>query len=567
MAKHARLVAPVAPPQVEWPWHTATWMAMPLSALAHGERRFEAENYLSNGYGLRLAIEHKARGWQRFGAVAKVWQPLRLKGILVGAQEGVPFLAATQVFDIRPVPRKWLAIERTSNAVDRFVTPGQILVTRSGAVGRASLAYSPHENTLISDDLLRVDALSTKQQGWLYAYLRAPQTRAMMSGAQYGHIIKHLEVAHLEQLPIPAVDTETAAEFQHRMQRLLALRNQAYEQTLESERLFEKAVGPLTIEDYGESGFSVNSAHLLTGRRRIDASYSSPIVSRIWKHFEKKGRGFTSLQEAGYEVWVPGRYKRIPASDGPRYFDSADLLEVTPDNTKQFAECGFGDKYHGRVKKNWLLMPSSGQVYGIIGSVVLANASFAEGAISNHVIRIAPSGKALRPGYVLTALAHPVFGRPLIKALAFGSSVPEIDEEAVRTFRIVRIDPAIESEIADLAEASAEARAEADSLEQELSELAGRVIEAFISGATLKAVDPISGHNENSSRAAMPLVEHSRVRLLKAMPRYHLRAGSTGTIVHVYSGGKGLEVEFNADSKSPQVVTLKSEAVEPLADS
>ena len=111
----------------------------------------EAENYLSSGYGLRLAIQERAMGWQPFRNYARVWQPSRLKGIQVGPDFGTPFLAATQVFDIRPVPRKWLSIERTHEASDRFVTPGTIVVTCSGAVGRATLAHAPHDKVLISE--------------------------------------------------------------------------------------------------------------------------------------------------------------------------------------------------------------------------------------------------------------------------------------------------------------------------------------------------------------------------------------------------------------------------------
>ena len=52
--------------------------------------------------------------------MANVWQPSRLKGIQVGPDFGTPFLAATQVFDIRPVPRKWLAIDQIDDAASLF---------------------------------------------------------------------------------------------------------------------------------------------------------------------------------------------------------------------------------------------------------------------------------------------------------------------------------------------------------------------------------------------------------------------------------------------------------------
>jgi hypothetical protein len=89
----------------------------------------EAETYLSSGFGIRTAIEAKPLGWASFGDLARVWMPGRLKGIQVSRDNGTPFLAATQVYDVRPIPRKWLALARTYDAQSRFVNQGTILVT------------------------------------------------------------------------------------------------------------------------------------------------------------------------------------------------------------------------------------------------------------------------------------------------------------------------------------------------------------------------------------------------------------------------------------------------------
>ena len=56
-----------------------------------------------------------------------------------------------------------------------FVDDGTILVTRSGSVGRPTLAYSVHRVVVISDDLLRIKPIEKKNLGWIYAFLHAPQ--------------------------------------------------------------------------------------------------------------------------------------------------------------------------------------------------------------------------------------------------------------------------------------------------------------------------------------------------------------------------------------------------------
>lgn len=268
----------------------------------------------------------------------------------------------------------------------------------------------------------------------------------------------------------------------------------AHRLTLEAEARFEQALGPLKVKDWGETGFDVHASALFTGRRRLEATPHNPGVAAIRRYLARKSNEFTTMEKAGYRVWVPGRYKRIPAEDGVIYYDGADLLEVNPDTSKRFADCNFDDEYRGRVDRNWLLMPCSGQVYGIIGSAVLACSSLDRQVVSNHVLRIAPGTEAkIRAGYLLTTLTHPDFGRPLVKALAFGSSVPELDPAEISELSVVRLTSGEENAIADLAEESAAERARADVLERELAADAGTLVDRFIAGdlasfATVRSV-------------------------------------------------------------------------------
>ena len=482
MALRARLVAPPPQPKTVWPWHTAKFGSIPVSAMFRGDRRMEAETYLSSGYGIRTAIEVRPQGWKRFGELARSWMPGRLKGIQVSREYGTPFLAATQVFDVRPVPRKWLSLDRTDDAVNRFVRQGMILVTCSGSVGRPTIAYAPHEQILISHDLLRIEAIDRRDRGWIYAFLHAEQTRAMAISAHYGHIIKHLETSHIDALPVPTVDDDTASDFTRRVERILELRNEGHRLTLEAESRFEKAVGSISIEDWGEKGFTVRALQAFaSGRRRMDATIHNPGVSTIRRHLGHCGEGFTSVTDAGYDVWLPTRFRRVPAEDGVLLVDSADLTEVNPDLTKKIADGDFGDPHQGRVKSGLDLMARSGQTYGIIGTVVMAEGDLEDKVISDHVMRIKPKKDAsIKPGYLLTALSHPIFGRPLVKSIAYGSSIPEIEVADMEAFQVVRLKASEESAIAELAEASAKARATADVLEREMLPTRKGIIARFI---------------------------------------------------------------------------------------
>lgn len=489
MAIRARLSAP-RQERNDWPWHQAKWAALSASLLFGGDRRMEAESYLAGGYGIRLAMEARKAGWLPMGKLARVWQPSRLKGTLVSPDYGTPFLAATQVFDLRPVPRKFLSLDQIRNAGELFVVNGQILVTRSGSVGRATLAHAPHKNIIISDDLLRVEPQHEKLWGWLYAYLRAPQTRAMMSAVQYGHVIKHLEVSHLNALPMPVLRDELLEEFNRRVLVVLDHRNRAHELGMIAEARFEQCFGPLTVTDNGEAGFSVRASEGLFGnRRRFDALPHNPVVKAIRQHLAKGAKGFTKLVDAGFTVWLPNRFKRVPAEDGVGLLGSSDLFEVNPDITKRIADGNFGDTHNARVKAGWLLLARSGQIYGLNGTLTLATEAHEGYVVSDHVIRIAPLDKpSIRPGYLCVALSHPDLGRPIMKSLPYGSSIPEIEVADVKQLEVVRLGPVEENAIADLAEEASALRAKADILESDLAADAEAILDRFITGDTQDVV-------------------------------------------------------------------------------
>jgi hypothetical protein len=463
-------------------------MSLPVSALLGGDRRMEAEAYLLSGFGLRIALEARLGARMHLGRLAHIWQPSRLKGIQVSSEFGTPFLAATQVFDLRPIPRKWLSLERTESATQRFVTERMILVTCSGLVGRTTLAYAPHLDTLISHDLLRVEANDEKHWGWLYAYLRSPTARAMMTSVKYGHVIKHLEVGHLSALPIPDLPGPLLDGFTKRVKVVLSLRDKAHAAIVEAEARFEAHFGPLPASDSGEDGFVVRASDaLFGGRRRMDGLPHNPRVRAIRQHLAKRAKGFSVLGDSGFAIWLPTRFRRIPAEAGVDLVSSSALFEVNPDIEKRIADADFGDPFQGRVEPGWLLLARSGQIYGLNGSLALATKALAGKVISDDAIRIAPDNTSeMRVGYAFTALSHPTLGRHLVKSLAYGSSIPHIDPVDVKGVEVVRLSPADEDAIADLAERAADWRAEADLLENELADEAEQILSRFIAGEAIR---------------------------------------------------------------------------------
>lgn len=165
MAVPARSVGQPTTLGASWPWHTPLVGSVRASLVSGAQRRMEAETYLTDGYGVRLSIEAKPSGWVRFSELAQASAPPRIKQVLVSQGHGVPYLNTSQVFDPRPTPRKWLAMEKTIKASERLVTEGTILVMASATVGRAIVATKMHENAIVSHHLMRVTPIRKSLSG------------------------------------------------------------------------------------------------------------------------------------------------------------------------------------------------------------------------------------------------------------------------------------------------------------------------------------------------------------------------------------------------------------------
>ena len=480
MAIRARLTAP-REAREEWPWHEVDSTSLPASLLFSGDRRMEAENFLAPGFAVRHAITSRASGWTTLSEVARTWQPSRLKGIQVSPDHGTPFLAATQVFDMRPVPRKWLSLNRTNDHAQRFVHEGTILLTCSGSVGRATLADKSIADILISHDLLRIDVQDQRLRGWVYAYLRSPTIRAMMTSVQYGHMIKHLEVGHLDALPFIEIPDAALQEFTLLTDDVVRSRDRAHDLVHEAEEHFGKEIGAIPDLTDGTSGFTTTTAEIFGNGRRFEGHYHNPVARAAERAITQSSHRLEKLSSLVDRVFIPGRFKHIYGPDGRPYLDSAQILEVSPDIDKRVLSLDAERRAGYLVQAGSLLLPCSGQLHGIIGSVVLAGEWHENKVLTNHILRVVPKGMpTIRIGYLQAVLSHPQLGRPRILRGAYGSSVPELSVRDVENMTVPRLAAKAEGAIADDMEEAATLMAHANSVEDEIAQRAERIVRSFL---------------------------------------------------------------------------------------
>ena len=388
---------------------------VPIAGVLGGGRRLEASSYLSAGFKVRRAIESKAGQFTLLGKLAEIRQPSRLKAILVRSEHGIPAISATQAFHTLPTPRKWVAPSRTPDLAQRTVKPGWILVTRSGTVGDAIIAYSAHTGIVVSDDLIRVEVENPELRSYVYAFLRTWLGRAMMRSSHYGNVIKHLEVAHLEQIPMPMVD-KLLDEIHDSVSEAFEARDSAHQLDSFARDKFAEAMHDLpNLSD--EVGYAIPTSQIFSGRRRLEAQAHSPASRFLSQVYTRNSKSVVALGSVA-DAFLPARFKRIFGNSGTPYLDSEPIFKLNPEVSKFLTPAS--------TKVNLMLAQLPSRTRMVATSALRTNIR-AERA-DDHRKRI-PRGKSsyrahhahhseswdarVRPGdYLQTVLSHPTLGQP-----------------------------------------------------------------------------------------------------------------------------------------------------------
>lgn len=434
-----------------------------LSEMIGGDRRLEAGVYLSAGFTVRRALVQSSLPVRHLGSLANIWQPGRAVSGLVAANCGVPYLAATQVFDIWPSPRKWVAPKKSRIVASLLLEPRWLLVTCSGTVGRVMLAHAPHAGLAISSDLLRVEFDDPTIRSYVYAFMRSRFGQMMMKSSHYGSIIKHIRPAHLETFPIPMLNRVERAAIHEDVESVFALRDEAYQLDMSARASFAAEMNEFPIVK-NEEGYSIAATSFFKGRRRLEAGAFSPQAQFVLRVYELNSQSLEALRAVAC-VFVRGRFKRIYGAAGTTYLDSEPIFKINPELPKLLTPATRIDFDAYMVQSGWLLMACSGQIYGINGQAILANEGHEGKVVTQHIMRIVPDPGKIRPGYLQTVLSHPTLGQPLVTSRAFGTSVPELAPEDIEQLPIPRLDHATEDRIAESAERASMLRHRADCIE------------------------------------------------------------------------------------------------------
>ncbi len=450
-----------------------------VSAILGGDIRLEASTYLREGYGLtRLA--NLVPGHKTLGELAEIWQPNRLTGYTVPEGKGLPFLTAGQVFEDFPRVRKWLAKPFVPQLESRYVDNSWLLLTCSGVVGNVTAVYPHHLNTVITHDLLRIVPKSPAEYGWLYAYMKTQFFAQVAQAAQYGHMIKHIEVAHASAFPVIMPEDTVRREIGDKAVKAIRLRTRAWDLRDEAFALLEKCVGVHTLKNVltESNPCIVSVSKVLPNRARLDADSYAGVISAIDNVIDSVGWDY--LEDLVEDVEELPRFKRFYGDSDVPFVGISEIFDVNAQPTKYV---------YAKLVKNWqryilhagmLVMACSGQKYGILGRTLMLTENHEGMFGSNHLLRIYPDPAECRPGYLLAFLNDPIIGRQSVVRCAYGTSVPQFSPVDIKRIRVPRFGEEKEAAIADLMDESVRLSAEADRTENDAIRLAQNQIETAI---------------------------------------------------------------------------------------
>jgi len=158
------------------------WSVSALSQIEPGIKIFKGPRFKSEN----IIVEEKT------GGVEPYFTP---SAILQEKSDSVKFINTFKA------TKKQLA---TINAIR--VQRGDIVITRSGSIGRISYITSRYDNAIVSDDLIRVRIKDENLGFYIYQFLQSKFAQDQMLRNEYGAIQQHLEPDHIRNILVPIPD-------------------------------------------------------------------------------------------------------------------------------------------------------------------------------------------------------------------------------------------------------------------------------------------------------------------------------------------------------------------------
>ncbi len=463
-------------PEIEISEVPVKWCSVSLSEMVERGKRLEASVFDVESKHAWELINSNVFGcvqlYSENGLIEKAFYPGRFKRIYCEKGNGYAFYLPSQMMDIYPKADKYISALTKCDIEELKLKEKTLLLTRSGTIGNISLVSKTLNNTVYSDDVIRINFKNDYDLGYVYTFLKSKIGSQILKTNGYGSVITHLEPEHLAEIPVPNAPCEIRTKIHKLIMKSYELRDESNALIDEATQLLIDELHLPAIEDFDvdlykkDASVDTFSVKLSEMNGRVDASYHVPIVDSIVEHLKKYAAEVTAIgdERISSDVVLPGRFKRVYVEEGYgiTFFSGKNISELDPSDKKylSFSQHDKKIKDELTIRENMILITCS----GTIGNTVLVPKHWDNWSMTHDIIRLIPNNNVA--GYLFVWLQS-VFCHKIIQSYSYGSVVQHIEKEHIIKCPVPLLkNHDIQNKINDLALQANQKRYEAYKLEQ-----------------------------------------------------------------------------------------------------
>lgn len=378
--------------------------------------------------------------WSNNGLVLNAFYPGRFKRIYVSKQDGEPFFLPSQMTEIKPKATKYISPKTYKTLEGVKIVEKNLLMSRSGTIGKCTISCKTNIGKLYSDDIIRVSFKNEFDLGYTYAFFQTREGQSILQTNNYGAVVKHIEPEHLESIIIPNAPEQLKKIIHDLVIESYDLRDKSNDLIDQAEQILYEELQLKPIEDLKTEYFD-NSVELRNYtiklsdlRLRLEGSYHIPIVQLVEKEIKRNAKEILTIGQLSKDVILAGVFKRtyVDKENGVPFLGGRDIMQLNPKVDKFLSK----SVHASRIKKelevfeNYVLISDR----GTIGKVQIVPKHWNRWAVSQNIIKVIANSNDLA-GYLYCFL-NSDYGQILIKRETYGSVVDMIDDKNVKGIHI-----------------------------------------------------------------------------------------------------------------------------------
>lgn len=382
---------------------------------------------------------------------------------------GVSFMSSTNVLNSDLAGFTFISKKSLEENPLLGIKENQILITRSGTIGRMRFSRKDMVGMALTEHVLRVDIDPKKApEGYVYAFLASKFGVPMVIAPTYGAIIQHIEPQHIFTLPVPRFNASDESKIDKKIKQSTEMMEVYQEKLNEASSLILKSSDLSNYCSFDwhqngkDTGFTIKKFNDSLSLRALNYNERfNGLVNRLKQNHFKT---LSEIVENG-ELRTGVRFKRIDASEefGVKLVGQKQAFWQRPEG--RYVSPAFTPP--GVIVPDGTLLISAQGTLGersIFCKPVLVKGKWAEYAYTQHFLRVR-SGLDNIPNEYLYAFFRTEVAYRCLWSMSMGSAQQDINLKMLRKLPIPILEQNEIDKVVALVNEAFDLREKADELE------------------------------------------------------------------------------------------------------